>query len=168
MFGYAAEEVLGRPLTVLMPDRFHAGHSAAVDRVLSSGVSGRTGLPIELTGRRKGGSEFPLELSLADSSADTDPPFTAILRDTTARRAAEAEREALIAELQRALSEVRTLTGIIPICAGCKKVRDDAGYWQAVELYVGEHTGADFSHSLCPDCMTRLYPEFTEDPPEHL
>jgi PAS domain S-box-containing protein len=167
MFGYTAEEALGRPLTVLMPDQFHAGHSAAIDRVLSSGVSRRTGLPIALTGRRKGGSEFPLELSLADSSADTDPPFTAILRDTTARRAAEAEREALIAELQRALSEVRTLTGIIPICAGCKKIRDDAGYWQAVELYVGEHTGADFSHSLCPDCMTRLYPELKEDPPDH-
>jgi PAS domain S-box-containing protein len=167
MFGYAAEDMLGKPLTVLMPDRFHDGHSAAIDRVLASGSSRRAGSPIELTGRRKDGSEFSLELSLADSSADTDPPFTAILRDTTARRAAEAEREALIAELQRALSEVRTLTGIIPICAGCKKVRDDAGYWQAVELYVGEHTGADFSHGLCPECMTRLYPEMQEDPPEH-
>ena len=51
----------------------------------------------------------------------------------------------------------------MPICAGCKRIRDDAGYWHQVEQYVHEHTEAEFSHGICPDCMRKLYPEFAED-----
>ncbi|MHB0997359.1 MAG: cache domain-containing protein [Elusimicrobiales bacterium] len=61
--------------------------------------------------------------------------------------------------------EVRTLSGIVPICAGCKKIRDDKGYWERVEVYVAQHTHAEFSHGLCPDCMKRLYPQYAEDNP---
>jgi len=61
--------------------------------------------------------------------------------------------------LQEALSQVRTLEGLIPICAGCKRIRCDEGYWQEVEVYVRDRTPADFTHSLCPDCAARLYPE---------
>lgn len=62
-------------------------------------------------------------------------------------------------ELQQAVQEIRTLRGIVPICAGCKKIRDDKGYWNQVEVYIGKHTEAEFSHSLCPDCIRRYYPE---------
>jgi PAS domain S-box-containing protein len=79
--------------------------------------------------------------------------------DITERKHAEAERERLIADLNDALAKVKTLRGFIPICAACKKVRDDAGYWQAVEVYVRDRTEATFSHGMCPDCMARLYPE---------
>jgi hypothetical protein len=66
-------------------------------------------------------------------------------------------------ELAGALFEIKRLKGILPICTECKKIRDDAGYWHQVELYVREHTEAEFSHSICPDCMRKLYPEFIED-----
>ena len=64
-----------------------------------------------------------------------------------------------IGELRRALAEIKTLRGIVPICAGCKKIRDDSGFWQQVEVYVRDHSEAQFSHGICPECMKRLYPE---------
>jgi PAS domain S-box-containing protein len=79
-----------------------------------------------------------------------------IFWDITDRKNAEVERERLIRELQNALAEVKTLNGIIPICAGCKQIRDDKGYWNRVEAYVEEHSLAKFSHSLCPNC-TKIY-----------
>jgi hypothetical protein len=69
----------------------------------------------------------------------------------------------LIGRLQEALAQVKTLRGFIPTCAACKRIRDDAGYWQAVEVDVRDHTEAEFSHGLCPDCAHRIYPDV---PPE--
>jgi PAS domain S-box-containing protein len=82
-------------------------------------------------------------------------------RDVTERRKTEAEREKLIAELQSALSDVRTLSGLVPICANCKKIRDDKGYWTQLERYIQERSAARFSHGICPDCMKKLYPDLT-------
>jgi PAS domain S-box-containing protein len=79
-------------------------------------------------------------------------------RDISLRKAAEADREHLIGELQEALVNIKTLRGLIPICSNCKKIRDDQGYWQQVEVYVREHSDAQFSHSICPECMDKLYP----------
>jgi hypothetical protein len=76
------------------------------------------------------------------------------------RKQAEEERERLIAELQKALSEVKTLSGLLPICASCKSIRDDKGYWKQIESYIKDHSEAEFSHGICPDCMKKLYPEF--------
>jgi hypothetical protein len=63
-------------------------------------------------------------------------------------------------ELEESLASIKTLRGLVPICSGCKKIRDDEGYWQQVEVYVSEHSEADFSHCLCPECAKRLYPEY--------
>ena len=68
-----------------------------------------------------------------------------------------------VVELEQALDQVRTLRGIVPICANCKNVRDDQGYWNRVETYLNQHTEAEFSHAVCPDCMKRLYPQFKDD-----
>jgi hypothetical protein len=65
--------------------------------------------------------------------------------------------------LQNALDEIETLRGIIPICANCKKIRDDNGYWNQIEKYIMDHSEAYFSHSLCPDCIKQLYPELEDD-----
>ena len=65
--------------------------------------------------------------------------------------------------LQKALQEVKTLQGLIPICANCKKVRDDQGFWNQIESYMREHTDARFSHRLCPECEALLYPDQDED-----
>jgi len=69
------------------------------------------------------------------------------------------DRENIILELQDALAEVITLRGIIPICSSCKKVRDDKGYWNQIESYIRDHSEADFSHSICPECAKELYPD---------
>jgi PAS domain-containing protein len=87
---------------------------------------------------------------------------TAVLFDLTQLREAERERERVIAELSAALAEVRTLSGLLPICAWCRKLRDDRGYWSQIEEYVAAHTNAQVTHGMCPDCGER----FTHGLPE--
>ncbi len=77
-----------------------------------------------------------------------------------ALREKEQRQKKLIAKLRKALSEIRTLRGLIPICASCKKIRDDKGYWNQLEKYLIEHTEALFSHGICPECTEKLYPEY--------
>ncbi len=80
-------------------------------------------------------------------------------QDITDRKMSEMERDKLLAELQEALAKVKTLSGFLPICASCKKIRDDQGYWRQIEEYIRKHSEAEFSHSICPDCAKKLYPE---------
>jgi len=82
------------------------------------------------------------------------------LEDITERKEAEEEREKLILELQEAISKIKTLSGLLPICASCKKIRNDHGYWEQIEYYIREHSEAEFSHCICPDCAGTLYPEY--------
>ena len=67
------------------------------------------------------------------------------------------------AELQEALDQVKVLSGLLPMCASCKNIRDDKGYWQSVESYVSAHSEATFTHGLCPACVRRLYPEIADE-----
>lgn len=84
----------------------------------------------------------------------------AILREEiTERKEAEAKKEQLINELQRAANEIKTLRGIVPICSYCKQIRDDKGFWNQVESYVRDHTEAEFSHGICPDCAKKHWPD---------
>lgn len=76
------------------------------------------------------------------------------------RRIIEEEREALIVELQKALQKVKMLGGLLPICCYCKKIRDDEGYWNDLEIYIRDNSEADFSHGICPDCVTEFNPDF--------
>jgi hypothetical protein len=80
-----------------------------------------------------------------------------MVEDISERRRAAEERERMIVELKEALGNVKTLRGLIPICASCKKIRDDKGFWSQVEVYVRDRSEAEFSHGICPDCMKRLY-----------
>lgn len=100
-------------------------------------------------------------LTVSPMWAPGEVPSThiAVVQDITARKRAEAERERLIQELQTALANIKTLHGLLPICSACKKIRNDAGYWQSVEGYVQQHSEARFSHGLCPDCLRVYYPE---------
>ncbi|MCK5099518.1 MAG: response regulator, partial [Desulfobacteraceae bacterium] len=75
----------------------------------------------------------------------------------TERKQAEGERERLIKKLQEALEDVKTLSGLLPICAKCKKIRDDKGYWNNLEGYIQDHSDAEFSHGMCPECSEKLY-----------
>ncbi len=78
------------------------------------------------------------------------------------KRRLELEREALIKELQEALTNIKTLSGLLPICAWCKKIRDDKEYWEDVEAYISAHTQAEFTHSICPDCEKKYFPEVNQ------
>jgi hypothetical protein len=78
------------------------------------------------------------------------------------RKALEQKREKAIAAREKALDEVRILRGFLPVCSSCKKIRDDQGYWTQIEAYIRDHSEAEFSHSICPECARRLYPEFYE------
>ena len=80
-----------------------------------------------------------------------------MVEDISERRRAAEERERMIDELKEALANVKTLRGLIPICASCKKIRDDKGYWSQVEVYVRDRSEAEFSHGICPECMKKLY-----------
>ena len=70
------------------------------------------------------------------------------------------EKSKVIKELQAALERVKTLSGMLPICSSCKKIRDDQGYWNQIEAYIAKHSEAEFSHGICPECARKLYPEY--------
>ena len=76
----------------------------------------------------------------------------------------EQEKDRLIAELRQAAEQIKTLRGLMPICANCKSIRDDAGYWHQLEVYIRDRTGAEFSHGICPGCAKELYPELDHGP----
>jgi PAS domain S-box-containing protein len=83
--------------------------------------------------------------------------------DITEMRNAEKQKEQVISELRRALEKVKLLSGLLPICASCKKIRDDKGYWNQIESYIRAHSEAEFSHGLCPECIHKLYPDDCDD-----
>ena len=85
-------------------------------------------------------------------------------REMDARKSRERELAEKNRELEQTLQEVKVLRGFIPICASCKKIRDDKGYWQQLETYIQERSEALFSHGICKDCMKKLYPDLAEEP----
>jgi sigma-B regulation protein RsbU (phosphoserine phosphatase) len=87
----------------------------------------------------------------------------ALKREMDARKGRERELEEKNREIEQALREVKVLRGFIPICASCKKIRDDKGYWQQIETYIQERSEALFSHGICNDCMKKLYPDFADE-----
>jgi len=110
--------------------------------------------------RRKTGELFTGLISSEVISIRNTQCVLTVIQDISTRKQAELEREQIIRQLQDALDQVKTLRGFIPICANCKKIRDDKGYWNEVEKYVTEHSDAQFSHGMCPDCLQKLYPDF--------
>jgi hypothetical protein len=81
------------------------------------------------------------------------------------RRRSDEQREHAIQEREKALADVRVLRGLLPICASCKQIRDDDGYWTQIEVYIRDHSEAQFSHGICPACARKLYPDFYEANP---
>jgi len=121
-------------------------------RRLSASINGMldslSGYSVELDRRSR---------MLAAQNGDILAANSRMEEEIAERRELEKERERLIAELQEALAQVKTLSGFLPICASCKKIRDDEGYWNQIEAYIGMHADVQFSHSICPDCLKKLY-----------
>ena len=116
----------------------------------------------EFTVIGKDGKTFYVEVSCSNVTNDKGNVAgrMASFVDITPRKQIELERETLIGKLQSALAKVKTLRGLVPICASCKKIRDDKGFWHQVEVYIRDHSEAEFSHSVCPDCAEHLYPGY--------
>ena len=153
MLGYPQAEVMGRPVADFVTQEHR-------ERSRQKLARHRRGIPeqYEFTFLRRTGS--PLHALVSTNPLyDQAGHYTgalAMLTDISKRKRAE---EAL----QKALDDIRTLRGILPICSNCKNIRDDQGYWTQVEVYVRDRTEAEFSHGFCPECMKKLYPEFEPD-----
>jgi PAS domain S-box-containing protein len=162
IFSYREEEVLGQPLTMVMPERYRDAHRKGIARLQSGGEARVIGTTVELHGLRKDGSEFPLELSIGTWQTAEGIFYSGIIRDITERKRAEEERERLILELQDAMTKIKVLGGLLPICATCKKIRDDKGYWKQLEDYITDHSEAQFTHGICTDCARKLHPDWDD------
>jgi PAS domain S-box-containing protein len=105
-------------------------------------------------------SRDELELRVQERTADLMMANDKLTGEIAERKKMEEERIKLVSELQDALDNVKTLRGLIPICASCKKIRDDNGYWNQIEAYLSKHSLAEFSHSICPQCAKMMYPKY--------
>lgn len=114
---------------------------------------------MESAHRKKDGTVMPVEINARVIDYEGKKVLFSAIRDVTARKQTEKERERLIMELKNTIAKVRSLSGLLPICASCKNIRDDKGYWKQIEAYISEHTEAEFSHGLCPDCAVKIYPD---------
>jgi uncharacterized PurR-regulated membrane protein YhhQ (DUF165 family) len=103
-------------------------------------------------------------LSILKEVSEVRLELTHAQQEIERRKEVEREKEALIGQLQQALTEVRTLRGILPTCAYCKSIRDDAGHWRQLEEYISDHSDAKFSHGICPQCRVAHFPQFSKDP----
>jgi PAS domain S-box-containing protein len=159
--GYTKQELLSKPYIEFVHPDDRASTLAEAQKI----STGRETIVFENRYRCKDGS-YKWLLWNATPVVEDQLIFAAA-RDITDHKRLEDEREKLIAQLQSALARVKSLEGILPICAHCKRIRDDQGRWHAVETYVSEHSNADFSHSICPICLDKHYPgvDFPGRPP---
>jgi PAS domain S-box-containing protein len=158
LYGYTEAEVLGQSITMLASptsqsslleifEQLRAGN--AVEHIEMAHVC-KDGTPLDVS----------LTISPVKSAEGRVMGAAAIVYDITERKKIADERAKMIEELNETLSKVKALSGLLPICASCKNIRDDHGYWQKLETFVREHSNAEFSHSICPECMEKLYPQF--------
>jgi PAS domain S-box-containing protein len=156
IYGYRAEEIIGRSEAVLIPTDRRGELSVAMSQI----KRGQTMTPFETVRLGKDGRYIPASITISaiNDTANRIVGSSVVARDITRRKRDEEERVELIDELTKALKQVKTLAGLLPICARCKSIRDDQGYWQKVETYLTQHSDAMFTHSVCPDCLKKHEP----------
>jgi len=159
IFGIPPKEFVGKGFVDFVAPRYRTELKDYLITYLNTKERSIIQRDLEVQGMRKGQVTFPMEFSVGEVPVPDQSLFVVVVRDITERFHIEQERVHLIAELKKALADVRTLGGLIPICASCKKIRDDKGYWEQIEVYIRDHSDAQFSHSLCPGCVKELYPD---------
>ena len=158
LYGYTAAEAIGEQSISL---RIPPEHLNEIPDLLERIVRGERIFHHEAVYRRKDGHDICVSLTISPirDNAGAIIGTSTIARDITERELVRKEREKLIAELQEALLKVKALKGLLPICAWCKKIRNDQGYWQQIEAYIRDHSEADFSHGICPECAHKVRAE---------
>jgi len=154
-FGYELGDIKGEKInSIIIPDDFDA-EAAKLNKETLAGY-----VYYDTLRKAKNGDLLPVSISAAPIVIDGEQRGSFVIyKDIIKRAKIEEEREELIKQLQKALDEVKTLEGLIPICSHCKKIRDDSGFWGNVEQYIAKHSNVDFSHGICPDCLKKHYPE---------
>jgi PAS domain S-box-containing protein len=157
MFDYSLSEVIGRNAAELFATKEVRKFSDIIAIIDISRDDTE-----EFIVEKKDGQNFVVEVSASNVTSVSGKLVgrMASFIDITKRKEIEADREKLIKKLQDALDKIKVLRGILPICASCKKIRDDKGYWNQIENYIKDHSEANFTHGICPDCVKELYPEF--------
>jgi len=172
--GYDPQELTGKSFDeIVHPDDRRKGPVSFVARRVGSRSMRR--LEMRLVKKNKGIKDYSLAQVTVELTArgkwdvpdyDISTPrkhflySQGVARDVTERKRMEEERERLIVELKEALLKVRTLAGLLPICSSCKRIRDDEGRWQPLEDYIREHSEAEFTHTICPECAKKTYPNY--------
>jgi len=161
------ESTLGRGLLDLYPDLVER----KMDRYFRAALLGQTALishglhdyliPMKPGPARNEFAHMPQSATVGPLRKDGDIAGTITYIENVGERIQrERELEKHIAQLEDALREVKTLKGLLPICSYCKNIRDDEGYWNKVEAYLGKHSDLDFSHGICPECAKKYFPEY--------
>jgi phosphoserine phosphatase RsbU/P len=154
MYGYSAAEAKGKSMRILVPEASPENPGELIQQMLDGKLVDHH----ESIRIRQDGRTLPVSITLSPikDSQQNIIGISAIERDITERRQEEEERLYLIDELSRALANVKTLRGLLPICGTCKRVRDDHGYWNKLESYIADHTMAEISHGICPECQAQF------------
>jgi PAS domain S-box-containing protein len=164
-YGYPPEELLG---TNVMEIVYPKDKEKTLHRIKEKRTGERSTKSFETRLLTKNQTPVSFEVFLISAEGLYSPQKTGkdiflgtqgIAKDITERKEVEEEREKLILKLQVALDNIKILKGLLPICANCKKIRDDKGYWNQIEIYIREHSDAEFSHGICPGCAQNLYPD---------
>ena len=164
MLGFTQEEMSGQRVHDLIHHSHEDGTNYPVEDcpMYASYTHAAEGYVADEVLWRKDGSCFPVAYSSMPIIKDGKVIGAVVnFNDIAERKRVEAEREKFVRELQDALARVRQLSGLLPICASCKQIRNDKGYWTQIEIYVQDHSEAAFSHGICPECEEKLYPEFS-------
>ncbi|MDD3815385.1 MAG: PAS domain S-box protein [Desulfocapsaceae bacterium] len=158
VLGYSQDEFMGHYADYITDSPINKD----VEEHTSAGLRGEKQEPYEAEFWHKNGTRIHLrvtEVPLLDDNGNV-LGIEGIVQDITKLKQAEVDRESAIKKLEKALSEIKTLRGILPLCSFCKKIRDDKGYWEQVDVYINKYSEADISHSVCPECLKKHYPDW--------
>lgn len=150
LFEYLSKDLIGKPIESVLGDK----------KKRYSRILGAEKLQTEI--QVQNGDYYDLRIFPLKNRKEQTTGRLILLHNISKRKKMEDEREHLITELKDALERVKTLSGLLPICSHCKKIRDDEGYWQNVETYIAKRSDAVFSHGICPDCLNEFYPQFAK------
>ncbi|MDH4231674.1 MAG: DUF3365 domain-containing protein [Nitrospirota bacterium] len=164
ILGYDEKEIAGKNwFDHFLPERVRSRAKAVFEKIIAGDSESPEFLEDSILTRN--GEERIIEwhtTALTDDAGNVIATLSSGT-DITSRKLMEEEREKMLSELQESMSRIKVLSGLLPICASCKKIRDDKGYWNMLEVYIRDHSEAEFSHGLCPDCVRILYPGYRKD-----